>query len=180
MTSGEHDEANMTTTKEHDAVVVRNLRPRDLEAVIDVDARNTGRRRAEYFKVKLAQALADTGIQVSLAAEFDGRFAGFALARVYYGEFGTTEQNAVLDTIGVLPNLHGHGVGRALLRQLRDNLHALGIRELRTEVAWRDQRLLSFFHAAGFQPAARLCLDLDLDLEQARAVELLREANEHS
>ena len=74
-----------------ETTIVRNLRPRDLDRVIDLDSRYTGRRREEYFKVKLAQALSDTGIEVSLAAERDGIFVGFLLARVYYGEFGSTE-----------------------------------------------------------------------------------------
>lgn len=152
----------------NEAVVVRNLRPRDLEAVIEVDSKNIGRRRTEYFKVKLAQSLSDTGIQVSLAAEYDGQFAGFLLARVYYGEFGATEQTAVLDTIGVHPGMRGHGVGASLLRQLRQNLLALGIEQLQTQVAWDDQRLLSFFHNSGFRPAARIGLDLDLRSAQQR------------
>ena len=37
-----------------EALVVRNHRPRHLDAVIEVDSRNAGRRRTEYFKVKLA------------------------------------------------------------------------------------------------------------------------------
>lgn len=164
----------MTTGRQHDDVTVRNLRPRDLDRVVDVDRRNTGRARTGYFRVKLAQALADTGIQVSLAAEVDGAFAGFLLARVYYGEFGAAEQNAVLDTIGVHPSFHGRGVGHALLRQLRENLLALGIATLRTEVSWQDQRLLGFFHKEGFAPAARFCLDLAL--ADARRTELRREA----
>jgi len=150
----------MTTTNE--TVVVRNLRPRDLEAVIHLDSKITGRQRSEYFKCKLAQALADTGIQVSLAAEVDGQFTGFLLARVYYGEFGATEPTAVLDTIGVNPNVRGKGVGTALLAQLRQNLLGLGIPLLQTEGAWDDQELLAFFHKSGFRPAARLGLDLDL------------------
>jgi len=39
---------------------------------------------------------------VSLAAEIEGLLVGFLLARVYYGEFGTLEPAAVMDTIGVL------------------------------------------------------------------------------
>jgi ribosomal protein S18 acetylase RimI-like enzyme len=163
----------MTTNLSSDDVLVRNLRPKDLDRVVDVDRRNAGRSRAKYFEVKLAQALADTGIQVSLAAELDGAFAGFLLARVYYGEFGATEQSAVLDTIGVHPAFQGRGVGQALLRQLRANLLALGIPTLRTEVAWQNQRLLSFFHREGFLPAPRLCLDLGL--AQARTTDARRE-----
>ncbi|HEX5053181.1 MAG TPA: GNAT family N-acetyltransferase [Planctomycetota bacterium] len=156
-----------------DTVQIRNLRPKDLDRVVDIDTRNTGRSRARYFEVKLAQALADTGIQVSLAAELDGRLVGFLLARVYYGEFGATERSAVLDTIGVHPRFHGRGIGRALLRQLRENLLGLGIPVLRTEVSWEDRSLLGFFHRESFVPAARFCLDLDLD--RARNADARRE-----
>ena len=141
-------------------LTVRGLRPADLEAVIAIDARNVGRRREEYFRIKLQQNLQETGIKVSLAAEVDGVAVGFLLARVYYGEFGTLEAVAVLDTIGVLPDFRGRGVGNALLTQLRVNLHALGVATLRTEVGWDEQALLGFFHHAGFRPAPRLCLDL--------------------
>lgn len=144
-------------------IVVRGLRPEDLESVIAVDARNTGRRRDEYFKIKLQQNLAETGIKVSLAAELDGVFSGFLLARVFYGEFGRMEPAAVLDTIAVHPELHGKGIGRALLRQLKLNLAGLGVSRLQTEVSWDAPRLLTFFQHEGFRPAERLCLDLDLE-----------------
>ncbi len=149
-------------TLQTESVHVRQLKPRDLDAVIGLDAKLTGRRRDEYFKLKLAQALNDTGIQVSLAAELDGQFVGFLLCRVYYGEFGAPEPVAVLDTLGVHPRTRGKGVGRALVSQLRQNLTGLGVPTLQTEVSWSDPQLLSFFHHVGFEPAPRLCLDLDL------------------
>lgn len=144
-------------------ILVRGLKPEDLEAVIAIDAANTGRRREEYFKIKLQQNLVETGIKVSLAAELEGCLCGFLLARVFYGEFGTMEPAAVLDTIAVHPDFQGQGVGSALLRQLRMNLVGLGVSRLQTEVSWSDPRLLTFFQHAGFRPAERLCLDLDLN-----------------
>lgn len=147
--------------------LVRRLTPKDGEAVVALDARVTGRRREQYFKTKLREAFEETGVRISLAAERDSMFAGFVLARVYYGEFGVAEPEAVLDTIGVHPDLRGHGVGRDLLMQLRTDLAALGIRHLRTEVDWDAQDLLHFFHAQGFRPAARLCLDVELDPERS-------------
>ncbi len=150
------------------SAVVRSLRPRDLEAVVRVDQRVTGRRREEYFRMKLQQALQESGIKVSLAAEIDGQFAGFLLARVFYGEFGAVEKVAILDTLGVEPDLAGRGVGRALLRQLRTNLLGLGIPRLETEVRWQDPELLSFFHHIGFLPAPRIALDLDLEAARHR------------
>jgi len=150
------------TMADESKIVVRRLAPGDLQAVILLDARITGRRRDEYFRLKLTQALADTGVQVSLAAEHERVFAGFLLARVYYGEFGVMEAVAVLDTIGVNPDFRGQGVGAALLAQLCQNLEGLGIPQLRTEVSLEDQDLLRFFHREGFVPAPRLCLDLDV------------------
>jgi ribosomal protein S18 acetylase RimI-like enzyme len=147
---------------------VRRLRIEDLEAIIALDARSTGRRREEFFRLKLKQALADTGIEASLAAELEGAFAGFLLARVYYGEFGMLEPAAMLDTIGVHPDLRGRGVGSALIEQLRTNLLGLGIPRLQTEVGWENPELIAFFNREGFRPAARFCLDLDLEATRDR------------
>jgi len=144
-------------------VLVRNLRPSDLEAVVQLDAKNIGRRRDEFFKLKLTQALAESGITVSLAAELDGAFVGFLLAKVFYGEFGVTERVAVMDVIDVHPDFRGHHVATALLDQLRTNLMGLGIRALRTEVGWDNTDLLGFFRREGFVMAQRVCLDLDLE-----------------
>jgi ribosomal protein S18 acetylase RimI-like enzyme len=144
-------------------VIVRNLRPEDREAVVAIDARILGRRREEFFKVKLGQAFSDTGIAVSLAAELDGAVVGFLLARLYYGEFGLMEPAAVMDVLGVHPEFRGRQVGAALLDQLRTNLLGLGMRTLQTEVAWDSPELVAFFQHEGFTLAPRLCLDLDLE-----------------
>lgn len=144
-------------------VVVRDLRPTDLEAVTLLDAKNVGRRRDEFFKLKLRQALSETGIAVSLAAELKGVFVGFLLARVFYGEFGITERVAVMDVIDVHPGFRGHHVAAALMDQLRTNLKGLGIHTLQTEVGWDNTDLLGFFRREGFVMAQRLCLDLDLE-----------------
>ena len=143
-------------------VVVRNLNPADLDAVIMLDAKNVGRRREEFFKLKLKQALSDTGITVSLAAEVKGAFVGFLLARVFYGEFGVTERVAMMDVIDVHPAFRGLHVATALLDQLRTNLVGLGIGVLRTEVGWENTELLGFFRREGFVMAQRVCLDLEV------------------
>jgi ribosomal protein S18 acetylase RimI-like enzyme len=146
----------------NDELLLRTLRPDDEAALVRIDALNVGRRREEFFRVKLRQALADTGVALSLAAELDGVVVGFMLARVYYGEFGVVEPVAVLDVFGVHPDFRGRHVGAALLDQLRTNLLGLGIGTLRTEVSWTSPDLISFFQHQGFVPAPRLCLDLDV------------------
>jgi GNAT superfamily N-acetyltransferase len=151
-----------SVSRDGEDAVVRQLRAQDLEAVIALDAKVVGRRREEYFKLKLKQALSDTGIQLSLGAEIEGMFVGFLLARVYYGEFGAPEPVAVLDTMGVHPDFRGRGVAADLIDQLRTNLLGLGIETLQTEVSWQNPGLLAFFQRERFQPAPRFCLDLDL------------------
>ncbi|MBP8275080.1 MAG: GNAT family N-acetyltransferase, partial [Acidobacteria bacterium] len=72
-------------TVPRDQVLVRSLLLSDLDAMVSIDAMATGRRRDQFLQKKLTQALADTGIAMSLAAELDGHVVGFLLARVYYG-----------------------------------------------------------------------------------------------
>ncbi len=152
----------MERTREEDLEVrVRSLEPVDLDTVVAIDAKNTGRRRDEYLKLKFRDNLSETGIRVSLAAEVDGVLCGFLLARVYYGEFGRMEPAAVLDTIAVHPEFHGRGVGAALLAQLRTNLAGIGVGKVQTEVSWDDAALLGFFRREGFMLSDRLCLELD-------------------
>ena len=143
-------------------VVVRRLMEADLNAVIQLDAKITRRRRTEYFRLKIQESMGRTGIAVSLVAELDACFVGFLLARVYHGEFGILEPVAALDTIGVHPDFRRRGVGRALIEQLCTDLRAVGVDRLQTEAAWNDPEMLAFFQREGFRPAPRLCLDLDL------------------
>jgi len=150
-------------TDPHPDLVVRRLVAGDLDRMIAIDAKTTGRRRDEYLRLKLRQALTETGVEISLMAEADGAGVGFLLACVHSGEFGRFEKAAVLDTIGVDPAFARRGVGTALIDQLRTNLLGLGVRRLQTEVGWDNPALLSFFHHEGFDPAARFCLDLDLE-----------------
>lgn len=149
-------------------VLVRRLRPDDLENVIRIDAKVTGRRREEYFKLKLEMAMNETGIEVSLAAEIDGMFVGFMIARVYYGDFGVAEPAAVLEVLGAHPDFRGRGVGHALLHQLATNLLGLGVGKVSTEVNWSDPAMMTFLQREGFEPAPRICLDLDCEAFRRR------------
>lgn len=161
-------EDNHTSLRETDRIVVRRLRPSDLEPVIAIDSRLIGRRRDEYFKLKLEMARNETGVEVSLAAELDDLFVGFLIARVYYGEFGVAEPAAVLEVLGVHPDFRGKGVGYALIAQLTTNLLGLGVRRVSTEVAWGDHDLMAFLDRVGFSPAPRFCLDMDCEAFRRR------------
>ncbi len=146
-----------------DNALVRLMNEHDLDRVVAIDAAASGRRRPRYFELMLERAVKQAALQVSLAAEVDGRVVGFVIASLYYGEYGVSEPTASLDAIGVDKANRGQHVGKALLRQLRMNLSALRVTTLRTEVSWDNFDLLAFFKKEGFAPARRLCLECTLD-----------------
>lgn len=145
-----------------DTVPVRTLRAEDLPRLIDIDRRNAGRDRTPYYTRKLAEVLDESGVRVSLVAEIEGQPVGFVMARIDFGEFGQTQPEAVLDTIGVHPGYRARKVGTALMSQLLTNLSALQIEKVRTEVTWNNFDLLRFFERRGFTPSPRLPFRLRL------------------
>jgi predicted N-acetyltransferase YhbS len=141
-----------------DRVPIRSMTADDLAALVRIDRRLTGRDRTPYFERKMGEALQESGIRVSLVAEMDGAVVGYIMARVDYGEFGHTEPEAVMDTIGVDPGYAHHHVGHALVSQLLANLGALRAERVRTVVDWDHFELLAFLARCGFKPSQRLTL----------------------
>ena len=139
-----------------DRVPIRSLVAGDLDAIVRIDRHITGRDRTAYFRRKVAEALEESGVRVSLVAEIDDLPVGFVMARVDFGEFGRAEPVAVMDTIGVDPGFAHRGVGMALMSQLLANLGVLRVERVRTEIDWNDIDLLCFLDRCGFRPAQRL------------------------
>jgi ribosomal protein S18 acetylase RimI-like enzyme len=135
---------------------IRHLHASDFDAVVRIDALATGRDRSDYFRRKFDEALHESGIAVSLVTEDDGFVVAFAMARVDMGDFGHIEPTASLDTLGVHPSFSKKGYGRDMLAQMIDNLAALHIDHLETEVAHDHFELLRFFTRFGFTPSQRL------------------------
>ncbi len=157
------DDGNDPGVLRTDGIEVRTLAPTDLDWMVRIDKEWSGSGRRGYYEVKLAEAVRDTSVRISLAALVDGTPAGFLMGRVYYGEFGVPEPVAQLDTIVVARAFTGKHVAEALLRQLKLNLRGLRIERLQTQVEWDQLNLLGFFQHAGFKPAPRLCLELEVE-----------------
>jgi ribosomal protein S18 acetylase RimI-like enzyme len=139
-----------------DGADVRSMTPADLGAIARIDRDITGHDRRDYIAARLAEALDDSGVRVSLAARCDETLVGYLMARADLGDFGRTEPVAVIDTLGVDPEYAHRGIGRALLSQLFANLGALRVERVETVVPQQDLALLGFLHSAGFVPAERL------------------------
>lgn len=139
-----------------DVADIRAMEATDLADVVRIDRAIIGSARDDYMRRKLAEAMLDSAVRVSLTARVDGTIVGFVMARVDLGDFGRTEPGAVLDTIGVHPDYAHRRIGHALLSQLFVNLGALCVERVETMVAPRDLALLGFLYDAGFAPSRRI------------------------
>lgn len=136
--------------------IVRVMREEDFDQVARIDRQITGDDRSEYLRRKFDEALAESPIRVSLVAEDDGFVVAFAMARIDVGDFGHVEPTASLDTIGVNPGVAHRGFARATLGQMVDNLAALHVERLETEIAHDAFDLARFLYEFGFAPSQRL------------------------
>ncbi|HER26159.1 MAG TPA: N-acetyltransferase [Rhodospirillales bacterium] len=140
----------------------RPLRPDDLDRVVHIDSQIGGRSRRLFFDKRLAAALANPRGFVALAVENSNRqLIGFAIARLHNGEFGDDHKIAMLDVIGVDPEIRHSGAGTLMLAHMEDRLKDLNIGELRTQIDWQDHELIQFFAANQFD----LSFDQVLELE---------------
>ena len=142
---------------------VRPMVPADLREIVRIDRAIIGTDRSGYITARLAEAMGDSPIRVSLAARLDGAIVGFVMARADLGDFGRAEPVAVIDTLGIDPEYQRRHVGRALLRQLFTNLEALQVERVETLVGANDVALLGFFQHAGLMPSQRLAFVRRLD-----------------
>jgi ribosomal protein S18 acetylase RimI-like enzyme len=142
-----------------DLIPCRSMRSSDLEAIIRIDRRTTGREHRAYYEQKMAEALGESGIRVSLVAEQDDHVVGFVMARVDFGEFDRIEPTAVIDTIAVDPGYAHHLVGTALLSQLMANLSALQTETIRSEADAEHHDVLQFLQHNGFSVSQRLTFE---------------------
>ena len=155
------DRANDFEVLARDRFDLRSMATDDAEAVARIDRRIMARERSGYVKQLLGEALADSGVRVSLVAYVEGVLAGYVMAKTDFGDFGRTEPVAVIDTLGIDPDFAGRGIGKALLSQLFVNLHALGVERVETVVARENFALLGFFYRAGFGASERLAFVKD-------------------
>jgi ribosomal protein S18 acetylase RimI-like enzyme len=152
----------MDGDEKSNGLTIRTLAREDVTRLVRMDERITGRNRATWYSGKLKRAFEDSDLKISLGAEMDGTLVGAVLGTLQYGEYGLPEPVAVLDTILVDSDFRGRGIATAMFDQLVENLKALGIERLRTEVAWNDRELVGFLGKNGFGPGGRLVLERNL------------------
>lgn len=130
--------------REHHIAVAQTLdspRPRD---------QSWARRRAQY-----EGWLAEPGSFI-LIAEQAGAPVGYAMVhlRLASPTWSSNEQAAEIETLSVLPEMRGQGVGSALLEAVRERLEPLDLGELSLHVLTGNDDATRFYERHGFSPFA--------------------------
>lgn len=132
-------------------VLIRMLKPEDIEAIIAMDARAVGEARADYWKHTLA-IYADgrnTDNQLARVAEVNGRVVGFMIGEIRSWEF-RQPPTGWITALATDPQYRRHGIGRLLLAETLNFFRDKGLENVRTMVEWSDGEVLPFFTGMGF------------------------------
>lgn len=115
-----------------------------------VHARSPGRDAARY-----ETWLAEPGSFI-LIAEQAGTPVGYAMVRLRSASptWSSSERAGEIETLSVLPETRGQGVGTALLDAVRERLKPLGLGELSLHVIAGNDDATRFYERHGFSPFA--------------------------
>ena len=139
------------------------LRSTDLNAVVNLDARLTERRKPAYWKEAFAEFVTPRrgSDRVGLGARYDDKLAGYLLGEVRAFEFGSPPSGWIF-AVGVEPSLAHHGIGSALVAEAVRRFQRSGVTTVRTMVGRSDVSLLAFFRSNGFVGGSFTQLELAL------------------
>jgi len=145
-------------------IKIRLMKADDFGAVVGIDEKVLKVTRPEYYEVKFEKLLRSKDyLPVSLVAEDEaGTVVGFIMGELYMGEYGISQEEATLDTIGVDPSCQQKGIGEQLINEFVDHLRNVGVRKINTLVAWNDSKLIHFFSANHFSPSKTINLERNL------------------
>jgi ribosomal protein S18 acetylase RimI-like enzyme len=132
--------------QEHHAAVmpqVAGLAPRDLEESWQL-------RRDKYL------ALLSEPASFVMIAQDDSRLLGYAMVRLSEGSVGyaTSATVADIETVSVLADARGEGIGTALMDAVNEQLLAIGVKEVRLGVVAGNDDAIRFYERRGMQPFA--------------------------
>jgi len=142
-------------------VVISNIGPDDLTAIIEIDGLITGTRRPELWRQILDGRTADDK-PTFLVARANGRVIGFVVGEVRGWEFGSPPCGWLF-TIGVRPDYRLAKTGTLLFDALLERFRRQGVTTCRTMLHVDDHLLMSFFRSHGLTAGPYLELEKRLD-----------------
>ena len=145
-------------------IKIRLMEVYDFNAVVRIDEKVFKTSRSDYYRLKFETLVQSPDhLPTSLVAEKeDGTVVGFAMGKLYIGDYGIADEKATLDTIGVDPDYQRKGVGQQLINEFTDHLRSLRVQKVDTLVDANDTELMHFFSANGFIPSKTINLERSL------------------
>jgi ribosomal protein S18 acetylase RimI-like enzyme len=129
-------------------VRVRPARGPDLQAVVAIDAENTGIAKPAYWKERFERYAGRQPDRFFLVAERDGAMLGFIVGEVRAWEFGSPPAGWIF-AIHISPSARLHGLGTLLFDEICARFRKAGVSQVRTMLAKDAHLLLSFFRSQG-------------------------------
>ncbi len=142
----------------------RDLRADDVEAVMGIDARQTGEAKPAYWARVFARFLQEGGPKtfgVGVDGEL-GELRGFLFAEVRAFEFGSKACGWIF-AVGVDEAWRRQGMAGVLLDAVLQRFKAMGVSKVRTMVRRNDVPVLAFFRSSRFVGGPYVQLERDLD-----------------
>jgi len=131
-------------------VYVRNLEKRDVSAIVDMEERQTGVARPDFWEKRIEISEAIRPHWASLVVETHNRVVGFLLGRAGEFEFGLPGTVAWIEIIGVDPVYRHQGTARVLIEKFSESAEDHGIRTIFTLITSNQTELQQFFSRLGF------------------------------
>ena len=141
--------------------IIRAMTLKDLDRIVEIDAKVIGQSRPEYWEMKL-ELVERKSPMASLVAVVEGEIIGFIIGDSSGWSYGVAENIGWIDTIGVDPNAQRAGIAKMLLTEMVTNLKKVGVEKVYTFVNWRDWDLLQFFDVMGFRKGDMINLEMEV------------------
>lgn len=130
-------------------VRIRPMEPEDIDAVLAIDKKISGVRRAVTYTDLITGDLGGV-LDLSFVAEVDGYIAGFILARrAYVGE--PVAEVGLVQILGVDPDYGRQGIATKLVEALLESVQSENLKAVRIMIKERDSQLQAFFAHMGFK-----------------------------
>lgn len=141
-------------------IVIRPMRSGDIDGIIAIDRLILGRERAISWQQNIDSYLRVYPLRC-MVAEVDKKVAGFLLGDVSNWEYGLPSC-AWIQIVGVTPEHQRKGIGKKLVEAFGSQCKDDGLKCVQALIRGDDDRLDSFFSAAGFKQGRLLNLQQEI------------------
>lgn len=128
---------------------IRPLNVRDIDALMKIDEKITGKPHTSFWESKVASYL-EREPGACLAAVVDDRVVGFILGDIRGWEFAIP-LTGWIEVIGVDKDYQGKGIGRALIDALIEYFRQNNIEFVQAMINWNDGDLIDYLRSMGFE-----------------------------